>query len=360
MKRIFVSLFMMLVAIMLIGCSSDSSNDPSSEDGVTEAESSTEESSEAESAGEPLNLEMATLSQGSAWYVYGATMAELLQNEVEEINRIDVLAYAGGFGNVTILDDREADMAFTFNLNNNWGYNGEVAYDKKHEDMRMSVGGLDDYYVGIILTDDFIKKHDVTSLADIKEKQLPVRLLTVDRGSQGEVATQHVLEAFELDYDELKSFGGSVEHTSFDVVKSAFQDGKGDMFVQVMPVGHPAFTEIALQTDVTFMPVEDEYLENVTKYGNYRATVPAGVYNGQDHEVPTLGLTTTLVVNEEFPEEAAYQITKTLIENKDKLAEGHNGLADFDPEEGITEDSTGGIPIHEGAKRYYQEMGWMD
>src|SRR5699024_7521693 len=103
-----------------------------------------------------------------------------------------------------------------------------------------------------------------------------------------------------------------------------------------------------------------EYLENIKEYGNYRATVPANVYNGQDKEVPTLGLSTTLTVNEEFPEEIAYEITKTLIENKEKLAEGHNGLSDFDPEEGIKEELTGGIPIHEGAKKYYEEQGWIE
>lgn len=350
MKRLMMIFSVMIITVFIFGCSSDNNVDSSSG----------KETNGGESLGEGANMKMATLSQGSAWYVYGVTMAELLQNKVEEIDRIDVLAYAGGFGNVTILDNREADLALTFNLNNNWGYNGEVAYDKKHEDMRVLVGGLDNYYVGIILTDDFIKDHDVKSLADIKEKELPVRLLTVERGSQGEVATQHVLEAFGLDYDLINTYGGSVEHTSFDVIKSSIQDGQGDMFVQVMPIGHPAFTEIALQSEVTFMPVEDEYLENVEKYGNYRATVPENVYNRQDYEVPTLGLTSTLVANEELSEEVAYQITKTLIENQEKLAEGHNGLADFDPEKGITKNSTGGIPIHEGAKRYYQEMGWIE
>ncbi|WP_167578053.1 TAXI family TRAP transporter solute-binding subunit [Ammoniphilus sp. YIM 78166] len=307
----------------------------------------------------PSALKIATLSQGSSWYVYGATMAEMFREHVEGIKSVDVLPYSGGLGNVKIVSQGEAELGLTFSVNNRWAADGNVAYEEKVDNIRALVGGLDDYYVGIIMTNDFIKKHNVTSLADIKEKKLPVRLLTINVGSQGEFAARQVFEAYGLTYDDLKSFGGSVNHTSFEVVKSSIKDNKADMFIQVMTKGHPSFTEIALQSPVTFMSIEDENAEKLKKYGNLRAVLPANVYAGQTQEVQTIGFQTSLVANASLSEELAYQITKTLVEKKDQLIAGHNALSAFDPEKGIQPDVYGGIELHPGAAKYYKEKGWL-
>ena len=337
--------FLFLVGILfsiLIGCSNQS-----------------ESSGGGESKAIPSNLSIATLSQGSAWYIYGSTMSELIRENIDDVKGVDVLPYSGGVGNVMTVSEGEADLGFTFSVNNRWALDGELAYDKKYDNLRLLVGGLDQYYIGIILTDDFIKRHGVNSLADIKEKELPVRLLTITVGSQGEFAARQILDAYGMTYKDIESFGGSVEHTSFDVVKAAIQDNRADMFIQVMTKGHPAFTEIALQNAVTFMQIEDEFAQKLEALGNQRTLLPAGVFNGQDKEVPGVGFMTSLVVTDEFSEELAYEITKLLIEQKDKLAAGHQGLADFDPQLGLEPVVTGGIDIHPGAKRYYKELGWI-
>ncbi len=47
----------------------------------------------------PVNLAFATLDTGSAWYVYGATMAELLRKTLPPGSNIDVKPRSGGVGN---------------------------------------------------------------------------------------------------------------------------------------------------------------------------------------------------------------------------------------------------------------------
>lgn len=304
------------------------------------------------------NIEFATLSEGSAWYVYGATMSEVIRSNVDGIDSVDVLPYSGGVGNVEMISTGEADLGFTFSVLNKWAADGNVAFDEVYDNLRVLVGGLDQYYVGIIMHNNFIEEHSISSIADLKDNEIPVNLMTVNVGSQGEFAARQVLEAYGLTYEDLKSYGGTVEHTSFDVVQSAFQDGQADMFIQVMTKGHPGFTEIALHSPVTFMSIEDEYAQILIDYGNDKVTFPAGIFEGQDHEVDTVGFNTTLVTTDDFPEDLAYEITKSLIENKEDLVQGHQGLADFDPEEGIQPELTGGIDIHPGALKYYEEQGW--
>lgn len=348
-KKLLLSFLVGIVALA-VGCSK----------GTEQTNVDSGSSQENTSQTTPVSLNIATLTEGGAWYIYGATMAGILQSEVEEIQRVDVLPYAGGLGNVEILDKGEAELALTFSLNNRWAADGAVAYEKKHENLRAIVGGLDQYYIGILMTDRFIDKYDIQSIADIKEKEIPVRLLTLNNGSQGEFGARQVLDAHGLDYDTINSYGGSVNHTSFDVIKSSIQDNKADMFIQVMTKGHPAFTEIAIQTPVTFMSIEDDYMSKLTNSGYVEAVLPANVFEGQDQEVKTIGLTTTIATTTELSEDLAYKITKALLENTDKLIAGHNALSDFNPEEGAEPGNIGGIPLHPGAEKYYKEMGWID
>ncbi len=58
-------------------------------------------------------------------------------------------------------------------------------------------------------------------------------------------------------------------------------------------------------------------------------------------------------------EEEAYIITKTLCERYKDLQAAHKGLAKFDPETRAWKSEEVGVPLHEGALRYYQEKGWL-
>ena len=44
----------------------------------------------------PVTLAFSTLGQGTAWYVYGATMAELLRKTLPAGSNIDVKPFSGG------------------------------------------------------------------------------------------------------------------------------------------------------------------------------------------------------------------------------------------------------------------------
>ncbi|WP_100399004.1 TAXI family TRAP transporter solute-binding subunit [Bacillus sp. FJAT-44742] len=304
-------------------------------------------------------LKLATFSQGSSWYVYGATMAEILREEMTDVNQIDVLPYAGGLGNVQVVAEGEADVGLTFSVNNQWAAEGSVAYDTPYENLTLLLDGLDHYYIGIIIRDEFKEKHGIESISDIKAKEIPVNLYTMNRGSQGEFLAREILTAHDLDYDLLRSYGGSVTNTSFDVVSSSFNDGRADMFIQMMTVGHPSFTEISMQTPVTFLSIEEEFREGLLASGIDEAVFPANVFKGQTKEIETVGFATTLIANENLSDDMAYEITKSLIENKQRLSQGHQALEEFNPKQTIERLDGQTIKIHPGAEKYYRERNWI-
>ena len=155
--------------------------------------------------------------------------------------------------------------------------------------------------------------------------------------------------------DDLKAeYMGTSE--SADAISNKQLDG-----VWVM-AGTPnaAVTQIMTTTDAKILPIPAETVEalkvNYPWYASY--TIPAGTYAGQDEDVPTSAVKLTLFITADVDEETVYQMTKTFWENWDMLTETHAALKKASLEEACTD--LAGVPIHEGAARYYREVGGLE
>ena len=88
----------------------------------------------------PVSLAFATLDTGSAWYVYGATIAELLRKTLPPGSNIDVKPRAGGVGNPRLVAKNETPLGLSFTVTNRWAHDGKEAYTEKLENLRALVG----------------------------------------------------------------------------------------------------------------------------------------------------------------------------------------------------------------------------
>jgi uncharacterized protein len=302
----------------------------------------------------PVTLAFATLGQGSAWYVYGATMADLLRKALPPGSNVDVKPFAGGVGNAKLVAKNETPLALSFTVTNRWAREGREAYDAKLENLRGLVGGLDTYYLVAISA----RKLGIASLREIKERKLPVRLFSQPVGSLGEFASRQLLREYGMTYADLKSWGGATTHVNYNIVVDAFKDGRADLMIAVVTPKHPSITEITTFSDVTFLPLELERIKGLGALGYKPATMPAETFKNQRDAVNTVGFPTVLITNQELPEPVAYTVTRTILENKDALVRGHAGLAEFDPQTAWRPEEVG-LPLHPGAERAYREKGWM-
>jgi TRAP transporter TAXI family solute receptor len=305
-------------------------------------------------AQEPVRLKFATLSQGTAWYVYGATMSELLRKTLPPGSTIDVLPFSGGVGNAKLVAKNETPIAFSFTVTNRWAYEGREAYEARLENLRGLVGGLDIYYLVAIAQ----KKLGINTLAEIREKKLPAKLYTLPVGSIGELGARQLLREYGITYADLKGWGGSATHVGYKVIIDAMRDGRGDLLIAVVTPKHPSITEIATFADVKFLPLAPERVKGLAALGYEPATMPANEFKNQPEAIGTVGFPTVLITNTALPDTVAYTITKTIAENKEALVRGHAGLADFVPQVAWRPEKVG-IPLHPGAERFYREKGWL-
>ena len=303
---------------------------------------------------QPVNLSFATLDTGSAWYVYGATMAELLRKTLPSGSNIDVKPRSGGVGNPRLVAKNETPLGLAFTVTNRWAYEGKEAYTEKLENIRGLVGGLDTYYLVAVAS----TKLGINSVREIRDKKLPVKIYTQPIGALGEFAGRQLLRAIGTSYNDIKALGGTTTHVGYNVIVDAFKDGRADVLFAVVTPKHPSVSEIANDGNVKFLGLDAETTQALLPLGYVAATMPANTFKGQSEPVTTVGFPTVLITNKEMPDAVAYTITKTLLENKDALVRGHAGLAAFDPKTAWQPEKVA-IPLHPGAEKVYREKGWM-
>ena len=308
----------------------------------------------AQAPAQPVNLAFATLDTGSAWYVYGATIAELLRKTLPAGSNIDVKPRSGGVGNPRLVAKNETPLGLAFTVTNRWAADGKEAYTEKLENIRGLVGGLDTYYLVAMAT----RKLGIDSVREIRDKKLPVRVYTQPVGSLGEFAGRQLLRESGLSYNDIKSWGGSTTHVGYNIIIDAFKDGRADILFAVVTPKHPSVSEIASSVDVEFLGLDTDTAKAMLPLGYAAATMPPDTFKGQAKPVSTVGFPTVLITNTALPEPIAYTVTKTVVENKDALVRAHGGLAVFDPQTAWQPEKVG-IPLHPGAERAYREKGWM-
>jgi uncharacterized protein len=131
--------------------------------------------------------------------------------------------------------------------------------------------------------------------------------------------------------------------------------------VILFTVGHPsaAIQEPIATCGARIIPVTGpvvDQLVNETPY-YFRATIPAGMYPGQNEDVETFGVGATLVTSTRTTENAVYHLAHAVFENFDTFKGMHPAFEVLSPEGMVSQGLS--APLHEGALRFYREAGML-
>jgi TRAP transporter TAXI family solute receptor len=130
----------------------------------------------------------------------------------------------------------------------------------------------------------------------------------------------------------------------------------------VYTVGHPSgsIQEATTACDSVLVEVSgDAVAKLVDENPFYRtATIPGGMYRGNDEDTMTFGVGATFVSSDAVSEDAVYAVVSSVFENFDDFTGLHPAFANLKPEEMISAGLS--APLHAGAAKYYKEKGWME
>ncbi|MBL6428135.1 MAG: TAXI family TRAP transporter solute-binding subunit [Maritimibacter sp.] len=130
----------------------------------------------------------------------------------------------------------------------------------------------------------------------------------------------------------------------------------------VYTVGHPSgsIQEATTACDSVLVEVSgDAVTALVDEFPFYRtATIPGGMYRGNDEDTMTFGVGATFVTSDAVSEDAVYAVVSSVFENFEDFKGLHPAFANLVPEEMISAGLS--APLHPGAEKYYKEKGWME
>jgi uncharacterized protein len=157
------------------------------------------------------------------------------------------------------------------------------------------------------------------------------------------------------------------ERASFPLVEElspaqqslALCNGRIQAMVYVVGIPNDSLGQAMRLCDAVIIEVAGRPIDILTaKYPFYAAmTVPGGLYAGNPRDVHTFGVTATVVTSASVDADTVYAVTKAVFENLDALRHRHPAFRHLNPRRMIAEGLT--APLHEGARRYYRERGWL-
>ena len=227
------------------------------------------------------------------------------------------------------------------------------SYENSHFFPKLREGALyqcEDYWCGEHAT-------GITTMEDLVAQKYPVKLVIKTNGTFGELAAEKVFEALGVTLEDVASWGGVVEKTGGDAIKSGLQDDLYDMTIDHIGAGQANTSELCLTHDMYDVQLGEETMAKMVEMGYDYVTVEANTWNGQTEEIKTVGSQQVILVPTSLDYAVAYHMAKAVCENKADLASAVAAMSYFDPETAGTLTLTG-VPLHPGAAAYYEDAGY--
>jgi len=289
-----------------------------------------------------VRLSIATGGTGGVYYPMGGGMANILSKYIPYVEATAEVTSAS-VDNCLLVGAGKSDLALIM-ADVGWdAYQGKGKFKAQIPLRTAAVLYPNNMHI-VTLEGKGIEK-----VTDLKGK----RVSTGSPGSGTEVKALRVLEAYGLDPDK------DMKRDKLGASESAgaLKDRKIDAYFWDGGLPTASVTDLGATPGIKIKLIghEDAIPKMREKYGPLyvKGFIPAKTYPGQDAAVPIAVVWNILVCNEKMKGDVAYDIVKTIFDNKPELVAVHmeaRFLA-LDPQ------ATGGspIPFHPGAFRYFTE-----
>ncbi|MCH4810837.1 MULTISPECIES: TAXI family TRAP transporter solute-binding subunit [Vreelandella] len=287
-------------------------------------------------------LSIATGGTGGVYYPIGGGFAEMINNHIEGAQATAEVTGAS-VENMGLIMRGDADLALVLADTAYQAFTGSGDFEGRQIENTRALASVYPNAVQLVT----LAESDIESIADLEGKRVSVGA----PGSGTELNARALLEANGISYDDF-----TPQRLNFNETADAIRDG--DIDAGFWSVGPPtsSILNLAATRDIRLIGLSDEEIANAQEeeavFAPYE--LAAGMYDGMDEAVTTIGIPNVLVVNADMDEELAYQLTQLLFENTDELIAVHPAANDTTVE--FTMNSTP-VPLHPGALRYFEEVG---
>jgi TRAP transporter TAXI family solute receptor len=288
-------------------------------------------------------INVLTGGTSGVYYPLGVALSEIYGQNIPGV-RTQVQATKASVENLNLLQQGKGEIAFALGDSVKAAAEGDAnaGFPNKLDKLR-AIAAIYPNYVQIVASQD----SGIKSFADLKGKSLSVGAPK----SGTELNARAIFGALGMSYDDLSR----TEYLPFGESVELIKNRQLDATLQSAGLGVASIKDLASSLPITVVAIPAEVAQKLGAPFQ-AATIPAGTYEGQKEDVPTLAITNILVTRSDLSDDEAYQMTKQLFEHLDKMVAAHNAAKSIKIENAIKGLP---IPLHPGAERYYKEKGLM-
>jgi uncharacterized protein len=289
--------------------------------------------------------------KGGGWYMMAQGLAKLINSEQPGLNvRVEP---GGGKDNPVAIQDGRGQIAMSIDFLAAAALKGKLPYTAAATKLSTIGVGWSALPFHLLKAKD--QRLDFKSAITGKG----FRIALPQKDTSDELTFTRVMEFYGTSYQKIIDNGGKVVHGNYNEIVNAIQVGDVDfMFGATTKQAEIIIRagESPRAIELTSMP--DDVVDYLQKnYGYGRGEIETKTYPAlQSSDVSTTFMETIFIVSSDDSDDLIYRITKTLIQNHANLAVIDPSLANFDPASAWKNLP---VPLHPGAARAYQELGFM-
>jgi TRAP transporter TAXI family solute receptor len=293
------------------------------------------------------DVRIATGTAGGAYYAMGAVLADALQRS-GRFGSATSEAASGGIESARLVVSKQVTLAA---MDANWVKNGRLGkapFDKQMD--LVTVVPLGVWSIFFVTLDN----SPIKSLDDLKGKRVAVGA----KGSGMEAHARVILGSVGLKFDDIRPV-----FLAFGPGAQAVREGKADAQLQCC-IPQPSFTELTELAKARMVGVSADHMKRIVSGEGVYAdgVMPKGAFKGHDRDARVIEILNGYIGTSALPENTAYLIAKTFIENLDNMAAKSPQyrsvirlVAEARQKGGKVLEM--GAPLHPGSLRAFKEAG---
>ncbi|SER82057.1 hypothetical protein SAMN04487958_103153 [Vreelandella subterranea] len=294
-------------------------------------------------------ITIGTGGQTGVYYVVGQSVCRLVNRGSDEHNiRCNAPSTGGSVANINGIKSGELDMGVAQSDVQFQAYNGTGNFEGDAFEELRAVFRIHGEPLTLLARQD----SGIETLDDLEGKRV-----NIGNPGSGQRNTMEVVmdaKGWERDTFSLVSELDAAEQAA------ALSDNNIDAMVYV--VGHPngSIQEATTTVDSRLIPLNDDDIQGIVDEYPYYSTsvIPGGLYKNNPDDVETFGVAATFVTSADASDDVVYETVKAVFDDFDRFKRLHPAFENLDAQDMVTQGLS--APLHDGAKRYYVEQGWIE
>lgn len=285
-------------------------------------------------------MSLGTAGTGGLYYPIGGALASRLTLR-DTLRTYTAEVTGGSVENIQRIANGEMDLGFAIGTTVWEAYHGGEDSTPAHSRIRI-VAPLYANLTHVLVREGA----GLESVTDFRGRRVSVGAA----GSGTEQVSRHVLEAWDLTYDDIDE-----RYLSFTESASALADGAID--AAILSVGFPASAVLEATTTgrVSLLPIDETHVRLLTERHPYYSagSLPPGAYPGIDGEVPTVSVMNWIVARDDLEGSVVGHVLEILANDRESLRQA----VEIAGQISLTNLFAAPIPLHAAARAWLEERG---